>query len=278
MDSFRQILNYIKSDFEISEEEKENVIEVNMDFIKLFHKEFNKFQEKFDDNLSFLDSVENKSSEESGEKEEEEKKEANKFEHLTVISRWFKNNRDHPKFAICKNNLYALICLSQDIMGTEMIKGLQGLNGIDPNNFHEYIQNIMGGDSPIAELLKNSPLGEMLSNPELKNMIESIMEKLKNIDIEDIMRRVQNGDISAITSLLGEFGGAAGSNPALANAMGLFGGLMGGGDDEMVGMTPQQRANYLREKRRTEYRRKIRAQEKDKKKKRDGNRKKKRRS
>ena len=45
----------------------------------------------------------------------------------------------------------------------------------------------------------------------------------------------------------------------------LLGPMMGGGDDEMAGLTPQQRAKARRDKKRIEYRRKIRAKEKNKK-------------
>lgn len=253
MESFKQILDYIKKDFEI-----EDTTEITMDFIKLFHKEFNKDQENIKDNLEFLD------------KED--------FESKTMISKWFKENREHDKFIICRNNLYTLLCIAQDIMGAEMLKGIKDMN---PENMQEYIEGLLGdnSNSPLAELLQNSPFGEFLNNPELKQNIKNMMEKLKKIDINGLMQQIQSGnfDIGQITNIMNELGLAQpgdASNP-LGSAMSLLGGLMGGDADPMANLTPAERARVRREKAKQDYRRKIRAAEKAKKAKRraQGNRK-----
>ena len=282
MESFKQILEYIKTDFEINndilgkkpiipltEEEKkfqeegklpshEQIKEVDMDFIKLFHQEFNKYQEKITGNMDFLD--------EEG------------FKQKTSISLWFKVKREHENFQKCKNNLYALLCISQDIMGNEMLKGLNGMNA---DNMHEYLEKMLGDveNSPLSELFKNSPLGDILNNPELKEMITGFMDKIKNIDMDKIMKSIQSGDIGELSKMAQELGlTSGGANNPLGSAMNLLGGLMGGDAEEaaLANLTPQQRAKLRREKAKTEYRRKIRAQEKEKERKRKarGNRKK----
>lgn len=255
MESFKQVLNYIKKDFEIN---TEDLSEINMEFIKIFHKEFNKYQEQLKDNLDFLNSEE--------------------FKSLTPVSRWFKENKDHERFLICKNNLYTLLCVAQDIMGNEMLKGIRDMN---PDNMHNFVENMLGGeDSPFGELLSNSPLGELFNNPEMKQKIQTLMDKLKNIDLEGMISQINSGnfDISQITNIMSDLGlaGQPSADNPLGSAMGLLSGLMGGEPDEMAGLTPQQRAKLRREKAKAEYRRKIRAKEKERKKKRGNNRKKKR--
>jgi hypothetical protein len=254
MESFRQLLEYIKQDFEIEQD-----LEINSDFIKLFHKEFNKYHEKIMENMDFLD-------EET-------------FESKTPISTWFKEKKEHPKYIRCRNNLYALICVSQDIVGSEMLKGFQNMN---PENMHEYMQQMFSGDNnPFSELLDNSPLGDLLKNPQLKEMMEGLAEKFKDINIEELLQQFQSGnfDMSQLSGLLGGLGslGGTGANNPLGNAMNLLGPLLGNGEDEMAGLTPQQRAKLRRERAKTEYRRKVRAREKERKKNRSGNNKKKRR-
>lgn len=256
MESFKQILKYIEKDFEI----EKGIEIVDIEFVKLFHKEFNKFQEKMKDGLDFLSSED--------------------FKIMTKISVWFKIKKEHENYSICKNNLYTLLCVAQDIVGSEMLKGLKDMNG---ENMHEYIEKMFGDveNSPLAEILKETPLGEILNDPQLKQKIQTIMEKLKNIDIQGMMNKIQSGnfDIGEITNLMGEIGlgGQIGDvNNPLGNAMNLVNGLMGSNVDPMAGLTPQQRAKLRREQAKKEYRRKIRAREKEKKKKRrsQGNRKK----
>ena len=259
MESFKQLLGYIKSSFGV-EENIVNTFDVNLEFIKTFHQEFNKYQEKMHEGLDFLD--------------------AEDFENKTPVSTWFKENKEHDKYIECRNNLYALVCVSQDIMGSEMLKNLHDIN---PDNIHEYVQNMFGGeDSPLGDMLENSPLADLFKNGELKDMLSKLMEKLKDIDLEGIMKQFQDGnfDMSQLSGLLsgldlgGIMGGGAGG-PGMTSAMNLLGGLMGGGDEEMAGLTPQQRAKVGADRRRAEYRRKIRAREKARKKGRN-NRKKKR--
>lgn len=247
MQSFKQLLNYIQKDFEVSEE-----LEVNLEFVKSFHKEFTKHQEQMQESLNFLDLEE--------------------FVQLTVISKWFKENKEHENYKVCCNNLYALICVSQDILGNEMIKSFGTLNG---DNIHEQIQNMFNADSPFAGLLENSPLADLLKNEQLKPMLDNLLEKFKDIDIDKLMKDFQSGefDMGNVQELLGGFMGG-GNNPAMTNIMNMLGPMMGagGGDSEMAGLTPQQRAKVRRERKKTEYRRKIRAKEKAKKSR--GNRKK----
>lgn len=239
MQVFKQLLGYIKKDFDIEEKEE---LEINLEFVKTFHKEFNKYHDKFE-TMEFLFIEE--------------------FKELTPISQWFKNNKDHEKFEECKNNLYALVCVSQDIVGNEMLKDL---NNINPENMHEYIQNIIGGDnSPLSEMFEKSPLGDLLKNPELKGTIEKVMNQLKNINFDELLKNFTNneGGMPDLSNIMNSLSGLGGDNPALSSAMSLLGGMLGE-DDELSGLTPQQKAKIRAERRRTEYRRKIRAREKAK--------------
>ena len=250
MNSFKQILEYIKNDFEIEEKTQE---EINIDFIKNFHKEFNTYHEKINDNLDFLDDE--------------------RFASKTKVSLWFKNNRTHPNFVRCRNNLYTLICISQDVMGSELLKGLGDFNY---NNINEYMNDILnntGGNNPLAEMIQNSPLKDMLNNPEIKDKIEKFMNKLKDINVEELLEKFQAGniDISDITNIIRDLG--LGNDTGIGNIMNVLGPLLGGLHDENQGLSPQQRARLRRERKKAEYRRKIRAREKAKKK--DGNRKRK---
>ena len=285
MESFKQLLGYVRKDFGL--EDTEDIIEVNSEFIKIFHKEFNKYQEKMQESLDFLDSDE--------------------FVHTTPISKWFKKfkgveaieeviavevegeegtvvesvkgveavegKEGHPNYQKCCNNLYALVCISQDILGNEMIKNFGNISG---DNIHEQIQNMFSEDSPLSGLLENSPLADLLKNESIKPMLDNLLTKLKDLDIEKMMADFQSGnfDMGNVQELLGGFMGGA-NNPGLNNVMNLLGPMMGGlgGGDEMAGLSPQQRAKARREKKTTEYRRKVRAREKAKRKKR-GNKKK----
>jgi len=240
MESFKQLVGYIRKDFEISEDE---VLEISSEFVQIFHKEFGKYQEKISESLDFLNGSE--------------------FEQKTKISLWFKEKSSHENYKLACNNLYALVCVSQDIVGNEMIKNFGNLEG---DNIHEQIQNMFSEGSPLSGLLENSPLADLLKNESLKPMIDNLLEKLKDIDIDKIMEDFQSGnfDMGNIQELLG--GLVGGNHPGLNNMMNLIGPMMGniGGDDEMTGLSPQQRSKLRRDRKRTEYRRKIRAKEKKK--------------
>lgn len=250
MESFKQLLGYVRKDFEITDEEFGD-IELNLEFMKNFHKEFSKNQEKMQESLDFLDTED--------------------FLHITGVGKWFKSRKEHINYTVCCNNLYALVCISQDILGNEMIKTFGNFNG---DNIHEQIQSMFSEDSPLAGLLENSPLADLLKNEQLKPMLDNLLEKFKDIDIEKIMEDFQSGnfDMGNIQELLG--GLVGGNHPGLTNIMNLIGPMIGNGDEEMVGLTPQQKSKIRRERKRTEYRRKIRAKEKARKKGKIGNRKK----
>lgn len=196
------------------------------------------------------------------------------FEKMTFVSKWFKENKENDNYNRCYNNLYSLICISQDIVGNEMIKGLGDIN---MDNIHESIQSMFSGDSPLSEMFENSPLADLFNNEQFKPMIEGLLEKLKDLNIDELMSSMQSGnfDTSKLQNIIGGLMGDNGNNPALSSAMGLLNGMLPGGgvNDETAGMTPQQKASYRRNKKRKEYRRKIRAKEKERKK-RSGNRKK----
>lgn len=261
MESFKQILGYVKNDFDIKEE-----IEINMKFIKDFHKEFNKYQEQMQNrDLSFLENTENV------EINTEEKSENLGFVSITPISKWFKENKNHENYNLCLNNLYSLLCISQDIIGNEMLKGFQDIN---PENMGDYIKNMLGDDSPLKDMLDNSPLGGLLKNGELKGMVENVMNKMKDLDIEGLMKKFNDGnlDLSNLPVLLNDLGLSEllGKNgKGIGSIMNLLTGFMDSGNSEMAGMSPQQRAKYRREKKRIEMRRKVRAREKAKKAKRN---------
>lgn len=268
MESFSQIIDYIKSDFGIpdvnpykEDENKDHKIVVSMEFIKNFHKEFNTYQEEIVENLKFLDEE--------------------KFEHITPVSKWFKENREHENFVKCRNNLYALLCISQDLMGNEMLKGLKSLGDINSENIHEHLQALFGDDanSPFAELLKDSPILDLLKNENLKDMIANISEKLKNVDLDGLIKSINEGnfDMQQITSLISQF---SGGNPGISNAMNLLGNMMTPDAEQsaLSHLTPEQRAAYRREKAKAEYRRKIRAREKAKEKAKEKERKRKKRA
>ena len=243
MDSFKQLLGYIRTDFEIKEDE--DIIEINSEFIKQFHKEFTKYQEQIQLNLDFLDNED--------------------FKQMTPLSKWFKEHKEHENYKTCYNNLYSLLCISQDILGNEMIKGLGDIN---MDNIHESIQNIFSDNSPLSEMFENSPFADLFKNEQLKPMIEGLLDKLKGLNLDELMNDMQSGnfDPSKLQDILSDLMGGNGNNPALTSAMGLLSGMFsGGGNDEMIGMTPQQKASFRRDKKRTEYRRKIRAKEKGKK-------------
>ena len=59
--------------------------------------------------------------------EEGDLKTVSKFEQLTVVSQWFKENKEHPKYQENLLNLYAMLCVSQDILGSEVLKELSNL-------------------------------------------------------------------------------------------------------------------------------------------------------
>ena len=245
MNSFKQLIGYVRKDLGIPEEE---VLEVTTEFVQIFHKEFAKYQEKMPESLDFLN--------------EED------FESKTQVSKWFKENFEHENYKLACNNLYSLVCVSQDIIGNEMIKNFGNLEG---DNIHEQIQNMFSEGSPLSGLLENSPLADLFKNESLKPMIDNLLEKLKDIDIDKIMKDFQSGDFDMgnIQELLGGIMGG-GNNAGLNNMMNMLGPMMGSlgggaGDSEMAGLTPQQRSKARREKKRTEMRRKVRAREKAKK-------------
>ena len=271
MNCFTHLFNTIKKNFDI-----EGEIEVNKELIGNFHKEFTKYQENIENcNMEFLEEVEEVQTEEG------DLKTVSKFEQLTVVSQWFKENKEHPKYQENLLNLYAMLCVSQDILGSEVLKELSNLK-FDSENFDDSLKHLLEDES-LAKMFKGTPLESMLDAEKVKPMIDSFMNKIKELGLEDVLKDFQEGNLNeekmkeVISRLMSKFlGGSNGRGPDLSGLMSMAGDLglgnLLGADPK--GLTPQQKAKLRRAKQQADYRRKIREREKAKKKKRTGNRKK----
>ena len=273
MNCFKHLFDTLKTNFEI-----EGEIEVNQDFVSNFHKEFTKYEENIEKcDMGFLDEMEEvKTQSEEGEEKVEMKP---KFEQLTMVSQWFKDNKEHPKYQENMYNLYAMLCVSQDMLGREVLKGISDLK-FDSENFDDSLKKLLEDES-FNKMFKGTPLESFLDPEKIKPMIDNFMNKIKELGLEELLKDFQEGNLdeekikNAVSTLMSKFlGGSNGNGPDLSGLMSMagdlgLGNLLGASAD---GLTPQQKAKLRREKAKADYRRKVREREKAKKKKRNGNR------